>query len=362
MKRLLQKYLLLIAEIASKIITYASKSSISIFACIFSFCIVFGGIYITSSRNLAIKQIRWQMAHLISQLNEIGIDIAYENIEFNSMFFSPLVKINKFQIYNFNNTNNWILSFDNIKAFPNIFGTSKIRFEASSDGVFSFNDYQTSMSTDRTFLDITKQEHGFKEIVFHSQNINFKDLAKIEKISFLLQALSFKKENSSITIPSFESFFEIKNVKINGLIDYPLSSNINLIYAKSSIMGRFTPEEHLLTTLETWLKEGGFIEVPNLIVQWEPLTLVGRGSINFNENFSPRINFNTSSKGILRLLDDLQKNEFLESKNVFVANILLSNKAFKINPEDEELTISTPIGYSDKKITIENLTIKDFTK
>ena len=102
--------------------------------------------------------------------------------------------------------------------------------------------------------------------------------------------------------------------------------------------------------------------MPNLIVQWQPLTLVGRGSINFSEKFSPRIYFNTSSKGILRLINDLHENGFLDSKNVFVANILLSNKAFKLNPEDEELTISTPVSYSDGKIAIENLTIKDFTK
>ena len=70
----------------------------------------------------------------------------------------------------------------------------------------------------------------------------------------------------------------------------------------------------------------------------------------------------SSSKGILNLIRDLQENSFLDSKNVFVANILLTNKAFKLNPEDEEFTISTPISYSDGKISIENLTIKDFSK
>ena len=64
----------------------------------------------------------------------------------------------------------------------------------------------------------------------------------------------------------------------------------------------------------------------------------------------------------MSLIKDLQKNSFLDNKNVFVANILLSNKAFKLNPDDEELTISTPISYSDGKISVENLTIKDFTK
>ena len=137
---------------------------------------------------------------------------------------------------------------------------------------------------------------------------------------------------------------------------------MKLIYAKANIMGRIIPEDFIMTSLESWLREGGFIDVPNLIIQWEPLTLVGRGNINFNEEFSPRINFNTSSKGMLRLIKDLQQREFLESSNFFIANILLRNKAYKINPEDEELTISTPIGYADKKITVENLVIKDFTK
>ena len=135
-----------------------------------------------------------------------------------------------------------------------------------------------------------------------------------------------------------------------------------MFYAKTSFIGRFNPEEQFLTAMETWLKEGGFIEVPNLVIQWEPLTLVARGNVNFNEKFAPRIQLNTSSKGLLRLLSDLQKNNFLDSKNVFVANILLTNKAFKLNSEDTELTISTPISYSDGKISIENLTIKDFMK
>ena len=108
--------------------------------------------------------------------------------------------------------------------------------------------------------------------------------------------------------------------------------------------------------------QGGLIDIPNIILQWEPLTLVGRGDISFSENFSPRIYFNTSSKGLLTLLNDLQKREVLDSSNVFIANIMLKNKAYKINNDDKELTISTPIGYSDNILTIENLPLKDFTK
>ena len=362
MKQLLKKYLLLIAAPFGHSFNFIKSKRAAVLASFFSFCIVFGGIYITASRNMAIRHVRSQMAQTISYLNELGLDIAYDNIEFNSVFFFPLVKISNLQIYNIKGLNTWSLNFDTVKAYPNIFGAPRIRFESSAGGKFIFNDFASNMSSSQTFLDISGTKERFKEIVFHAEDINIHDFAKIKKIAFLLQALPSKSLNEAITMPSFESFFEVNNVDINGLIDYPLSSHLKLLYIKAAVIGRVKPDQHLLTSMETWLKEGGFIEIPNLILQWQPLTLVGRGAVNFNENFSPRINFNTSSKGILRLIKDLQDNSFLDSKNVFVANILLSNKAFKLNPNDEELTISTPISYTDGKVSIENLTIKDFTK
>jgi hypothetical protein len=217
------------------------------------------------------------------------------------------------------------------------------------------------MTSDETFLDIIYNNESFEELVFHAENIDIKDFAKIEKIALLTQS-NKPTEIEAFTTPSFINMFEINNVKINGLIDYPLSSNLKLLYAKANIMGKLIPEASILTSLESWLHNGGFIDVPNLIVQWEPLTLVGRGNINFNEKFATRINFNTSSKGLLTLLKGLQEREVLETSNVFIANIMLNNKAYKINPNDEEYTIVTPIGYADGKLTIENLPIKDFNK
>ena len=357
-----RKFFLFSASLSGRISDYVKSRAASVLACFFSFCLVFGAIYITASRNIAIKQIRSQMNQTITWMNELGLDIAYDHIEFNSMFFSPLVAIDNLQIYNTRGLNTWSVRFNKIKGYPNIFGAPRIRFESASGGKFMFNDFISDMNSEQTFLDITGKKGRFDSLMFHAENIDIHSFAKIKKIAYLLEAIPPRKLNNSMTLPSFESFFEVNDVDINGLLDYPLSSHLTLFYAKADIIGRIRPDEYLLTSLETWLKEGGFIEVPNLIVQWQPLTLVGRGSINFNEKFSPRIYFNTSSKGILRLINDLHENGFLDSKNVFVANILLSNKAFKLNPEDEELTISTPVSYSDGKIAIENLTIKDFTK
>lgn len=347
----------------SQAVTFLRQRLAAIFACLFSFCIVFGGIYITASRTLAIKQIRAQLNQNIAWLNEIGLDLSYDKIEFNSIFFFPLVTIDNFQIYNIKGLNSWVLRFNKINAYPNIFGARRIRFASDGGGKFIFNDFISDMTSGKTFLDITAKDNTFDSLMLHSEDINIHDFAKIEKVTYLLQKVpAANLKDNSATLPSFESFFETNNVEINGLLNYPLSSHLTLLYAKANIIGGITPDDSLLTAMETWLQGGGFIEVPSLVVQWSPLTLVGRGSINFNEKLSPRLSFNTSSKGILRLLQDLQENNFLESKNVFVANILLSNKAYKLNPEDEEMTISTPINYSDGKISIENLTIKDFNK
>ncbi|MCQ2740899.1 MAG: DUF2125 domain-containing protein, partial [Alphaproteobacteria bacterium] len=304
-----------------------------------------------------------RLVQIISYLNEFNLDLAYDKIEFNSMFFSPLVKISGLQLYNTKDLNNWALKFDEIKVYSNVFGDTRVRLDFSNNGLFSFNDFSTKMNADQTILEVSVKNNQIKEIIFHSEDINLHNFAKIKKAAFLVQkSKTANNQAANTTLPSYESFFEINDVEINGLVDYPLSSHLKLIYTKASVIGIINPEDQLTASLETWLKDGGFIEVPNLVLQWNPLTLVGRGNINFNEYFSPRLSFNTSSKGLLKLLNDLQKNGFLDSKNVFVANILLSNKAFKLNPEDEELTISTPITYADGEVNIENLTIKDFNK
>ena len=360
MLKTLKKYSLLFADFIGRMKHFIRKRSSAILAGIFAFCLVFSCIFLTISRSIAIKQMRFQLSRTISYLNEFGLDIAYDHIEFNSIFFYPLMTIQNFQIYNTKDLNAWMLKFDEVKGYSNMFGSERVRFKFSNDGLFIFNEFASKMTGNETVLTLSTKNKRLNEIVFHAEDINIQDFAKIKKIAFWSQASQEKSTKTGT--PSFESFFEINDVDINGLIDYPLSSHLKLLYAKTALIGSIEANEQLSAGIETWLKDGGFIDVPNLIIQWQPLTLVGRGSINFNELFAPRLNFNTSSKGLLRLIDDLESNSFLDSKNVFVANILLSNKAFKLNPEDEELTISTPISYADGKVSVENLTIKDFNK
>ena len=96
------------------------------------------------------------------------------------------------------------------------------------------------------------------------------------------------------------------------------------------------------------------------MISWDPLLLVGRGDVHFNEKFEPKMSLHTSSKALLDLLNDLQDKKYLDRKGVFVANILLGAKAFKANENDNYYTITTPITYRDNKLAVENITIKSF--
>ena len=149
-----------------------------------------------------------------------------------------------------------------------------------------------------------------------------------------------------------------ESVNLNGLLDYPLTSYIRKMYAQFNLVGNLSGNEPFVTAAEKWLHEGGFVDVPNVTVSWDPLLLVGKGDIRFNENFEPTIQIKTSSKAIINLLNDLKNNKFLDRKGVFVANILLAAKGFKMKDDDEYLTISTPIAYRDNKLTVENITVK----
>ena len=116
------------------------------------------------------------------------------------------------------------------------------------------------------------------------------------------------------------------------------------------------------TALDCWLAQDGYIDVKKLMVNWSPLSLIGEGELNFNENYIPKIKLSTSSKGLFELIENLEQKKWLDSKGVFVAKILLENKAFKIKDSDKHLSVVTPISYNDNILTVEKISIKKFSK
>ncbi|MBE6459196.1 MAG: DUF2125 domain-containing protein [Alphaproteobacteria bacterium] len=328
-----------------------------IFSFLFSFVLMFCFIAVTMIRNTMIHSFKTELLKLEKHLNEFQLDLAYDNIEFNNIFFYPLVKIDNLQIYNLQGRELWKINIATVTGRPEIFSSQKLNLSFDTPISFSYGQKTTLLSANAGLKISANQQGNFDTIHFRMRSIDIKDFAKIKKISFDIRSLHSMQQEALI-MPSLESHIEIRDIELNGLLKYPLSSKIQRIYIKTNVMGSISINDSLHTGLENWLQNGGFADIQKLVINWNPLTLVGRGSINFNEQLHPRINLNTSSKALIELLTDSQKNGFLDRKGVFVANILLNAKAFKLHKDDKYLTLTTPISYQDNKLAIENVTVK----
>lgn len=334
------------------------RNVFGVFAFLFSFTVVITFISITLSRNAAIHSLKSEIAGIIADLNEVDADIAYDKISFNNIFIYPLIKIENLQIYNLKGSSLWKIKFPEISGRPKLFGFGKINLRAGNTAEISIDKdtYQISLGSAKTIIELQKNGN-IKELQTYLKNIQIKDFAKIKSLTFISRRLNQAMATRILT-PAFESHLEVKNFKFNGLIDYPLAAEIQRIYAKFNLMGNIGDGDTFLLAAENWLKSGGFIEIPSVFVNWAPLLLVGRGDISFDEKFAPKLQLQTSSKAMLELLNDMQAKSYLDRKGVFVANILLNAKAFKLHNDDKYLTIATPITYRDNKLAVENITIK----
>lgn len=346
-----------ISGFRNKIKSWSGGNKSLIFPFIFSFVMMFGFIEVTLIRNAMIHNFKTELLRVEKYLNEFQLDLAYDNIEFNNIFFHPLLTIDNLQIYNLRGRELWRINIPKVTARPGVLNINKLNFQTEGDTLFSYGPQSTPVSGIAN-LKITSDSQGrFNTLHFRMHKADIKDFAKIKEVSFNLRSLNLIQQETLI-MPSLESHLEIRGIKLNGLLKYPLASDIQRIYAKINVMGSVPLSDSLHLGLETWLQKGGFIDIAKLIVNWKPLALVGQGTINFNEDLHPRINLNTSSKAMIELLNDLQENGFFDRKGVFVANILLNSKAFQLHQDDKYLTLTTPVSYNDNKLAVENITVK----
>lgn len=337
---------------------WIKNNRLGIFSFIFTFSIILSFIGITLSRNAAIRSIKNEIEITIKKLNEIGIDIAYSNIEFNNIFTYPLISIQNLQLYNLEGKNLWNISFSEIKGNTSLFNTNNIKMQFSENAKIRINDKEFPINIANGELRIkTNKKQELNALKLNINDINIKNLAKINSLSGEMQKINSAMQ-APVILPTIEANIEAKNISLNGLLNYPLTSQIERIFIRSNVIGTFPSSTTFLLSSENWLRSGGFIEIPSFLINWDPLLMVGRGTINFDEKLTPKIQLQTSSKALHELLQDLLKIGFIEKKGTFVANVLLKAKSFKLKKEDKYLTVTTPITYSDGKLSIENVMVK----
>ena len=313
-------------------------------------------INLTMSRTYAIKQLKSALVNLESYLNEFNLDIAYENYSTSSIYTQPLIRFTNFELYR---PGKWSLKLPELRIRNSVWNAGRFYLILGNEQILSFGkDESITITADNADLQVAANSGGHLELLLAQiKNINVKNYFKIQELSLAGRRVG-TQNNGGLPLSVFENHLEAKNITLNGMLNYPLTSGISRIYAKTNFVGTLNPGESLTAAMENWLHQGGYIGIPNLVVNWNPLLLVGRGEISFNEKLEPSLHLMTSSRGLTKLMDDLQERDFLERKGVFVAKILLSNKSFKLSEEDRYSSVITPLDFSNGKISVENITVR----
>lgn len=322
------------------------------------FLLGFTLIFIIMLRGFHIELLKKGLTANIERLNEIDIDMAYNNIDFNKLPSMDLATIKDFSFYALDGS--WKLSFPEIRIYQPWLAANQLLISLGTVQELTLHGKVYHIKGDEAVLELTLEDNKPQLLLAQLKNLNIKDFAKIGQINLASRRLN-KNLPADSFLPSMENFLEINNVDINGLLNYPLTSHINRLYLKTMLMGQIEGSSDLLLNVHNWLNKDGYIDIPTFTINWQPLLMVGRGQLSFTENLKPVLRLETSSKGMLTLIDDFQNKNFIDNKGAFVAKILLSNKAFKLRKDDKELTVVTPIDYRDEKLAVENFTIKTFT-
>ena len=307
-------------------------------------------------RVYGLNQLKREINKIQASLAEVGWDMAYDNAESSTFLLSVPLTFKNFRLYALDGSKEW--KAEEIKIKTGLFDNGHVMPEISREQTLTVNGkvYPAEIPV----LDINlyfDKTLGLKEISIEGMGWNIRGLATIDSLRLASQRMA--PLNISELTPFFENHLEIKGAQISEDVDFPLRKRISRIYANANIIGMMKSQPTYTESLSDWLRLGGVVDIRKLIVEWAPLTMVAHGDLYFNEKLEPNLHLNTSSKGLAETLDMLQDN-FLERKGVFVAKILLNNKAFKLNEDDLYDTVTTPININTGQILIENIPLKKF--
>lgn len=321
--------------------------------CFFAFSLL--AILSFLQRRAAVSAIKNQYEFVTASLNEAGLDMAYDKIEFSALWPFKLVKAENFKIYTLSADNYKEWSVPQLAIDGGIFSSNKLRFELSKKQNLQIGEDNYKITLRRSKISIECSSQGLNNLIVKLYDFNISDIADIRELNFAARKIAARQINDDA--PFLKTYLDIRDIKLNGLINYPLSQDISRIYLNSDIIGSIKKADDFQSSLNDWLFRNGKIDIKALTINWAPLILVGKGNVYFNEKFEPVVKLSTSSKALLDLINQLEAKKRLDNKGAFVVKILLGNKAYKANPEDKYLTVSTPIDYQNGEVAVEKITI-----
>lgn len=345
-----------IKNFLSKLLAFNRYLALS-FVLSFFLCLSF--LLMILSRYYCISILKTEIVRMQNSLNEIGWDIAYDDLQFKTWWPMDLLKVKNFQLYSLDAGHKFSWKITDLAVRPQIFNCGKMAVLLSPQQELQVAEETLHLNLPQVDLNFEfSAQAGLVEMLMKVSDADIVGWAKIGEIHFGAQRMAPHSLNSRS--PFFENHLLVKNVVFDAKREVPLTGTIEKIYLNANIIGTITDTGSYRESLYDWLASGGRIDLRSLIINWKPLLLVGRGDLYFNEKLQPRLHLYSSSKALIPVLDLFERQGYLDRKGVFVAKILLNNKAFKIDPQDEYNAVVTPMDYKDGKFSIENITLRNF--
>ena len=244
-----------------------------------------------------------------------------------------------------------------VAVSADIFDIRKIRFHFSRNQTIQKGTQTWEMEVPQAFAEMTiSPENRFQDFNLRIADLTVKKLLTIRQINFAAQRMAPKQVNANG--PFIETHLDVHDLTIADYTGWPMNKEVEYFYLNGNVIGTIERQPIFSESLYDWIEKDGHIEVKKMILNWQPLVMVAKGDLYFNENLAPNLTLNTSSLALVDTLDKMNANGWLEDKGVFVARILLNNKSFKKNQSDKYFTVTTPLKINNKQILIENIPVK----
>lgn len=314
-------------------------------------------IWISLERAQLIAAIKQELLDIENSLLAAGYDVAYEELGFNH--FSPwqVMRIKDLKIYSLDGADYKEWKCDEFAVSADVFDIRKIRFHFSRNQTIQKGTQTWEMEVPQAFAEMTiSPENRFQDFNLRIADLTVKKLLTIRQINFAAQRMAPKQVNANG--PFIETHLDVHDLTIADYTGWPMNKEVEYFYLNGNVIGTIERQPIFSESLYDWIEKDGHIEVKKMILNWQPLVMVAKGDLYFNENLAPNLTLNTSSLALVDTLDKMNANGWLEDKGVFVARILLNNKSFKKNQSDKYFTVTTPLKINDKQILIESIPVK----
>ena len=327
-------------------------------AMLLCFGLGFGFLSLIVGRYNSLAHLRGEIIRLQDSLENTGWNIAYDELRFNIWWPLPLMEVDNFTLYSrYAPQREW--NIGKLSINTGIFNFHKLQIQLSPQQELVWNDKEIELNFPKLDLSLTySEDKGITEILASGDGMKFNDYAEIGEFRFGAQQMAPNRLGNNY--PFMEIHLLLKNIQLGNQIQTPLTSKIDKLYLNAVQVGALQSQETYQESIFDWLAEDGRFDISELILEWQPLVMVGRGDLYFSEKLEPRLHLSTSSKALISVMELLEEEHIFERKGVFVSRILLKNKAFKMNEQDEFKTVVTPIDYKDNKLLIENIPVASF--